>query len=176
MNENLLALETRKKIFELIEKRPGLHKREIARAMGMSLSTIDYHLHHMEKKGLVEARLDGKYKRYFIRKEGKKEDKRIFSMLRQEVPRRILLFLISHPKAIHKEICEHIGKAPSTISFHMKKLIKEGLVEEIAMGKEKAYVVKDEEKVIDLLITYRESFVDRAVDRFIDAWAGFGKR
>jgi len=175
MNEDLLALETRRKIYNLIEKKPGLHKREIARAVGMSLSTIDYHLHYMEKRGLVEARIDGKYKRYFVKKDGRKEDRKIFSMLRQEVPRRILIFLLSHPKAIHKEICHHIGKAPSTISFHMKKLVKEGLVEEISMGKEKAYVVKNEEKVIELLITYKESFVDKAVDRFIDAWTGFGK-
>jgi len=175
MNEDLLALETRRKIYNLIEKKPGLHKREIARAVGMSLSTIDYHLHYMEKRGLVEARIDGKYKRYFVKKDGRKEDRKIFSMLRQEVPRRILIFLLSHPKAIHKEICHHIGKAPSTISFHMKKLVKEGLVEELSMGKEKAYVVKNEEKVIELLITYKESFVDKAVDRFIDAWTGFGK-
>ncbi|MCD6572706.1 MAG: winged helix-turn-helix transcriptional regulator [Thermoplasmata archaeon] len=176
MNEDLLALETRRKIYTLIEEKPGLHKREIARTMGMSLSTIDYHLHYMEKKGLVEARTDGKYKRYFVKEKGGKEDRRIFSMLRQEVPRRILLFLLAHPRAIHKEICEHIGKAPSTISFHMKKLVKEGLVEEISMGKEKAYFVRNEARVIELLIKYKESFVDKAVDRFIDAWAGFGKR
>ena len=66
--------------------------------------------------------------------------------------------------------------ARANIAFGMNKMGKEVVIEEIAMGKEKAYVVKDEEKVIDLLITYRESFVDRAVDRFIDAWAGFGKR
>ena len=175
MNEDYLSLETRRKIYNLIKSRPGLHKREIARIIGMSLSTIDYHLHYMEKKELVESRSDGKYKRYFVKEKGKKENKRLFAMLRQEVPRRILIFLLSHPNAIHKEICEHIGKAPSTISFHMKKLIKEGIVEEIPHGKEKAYVVKNKDEVIDLLITYKESFVDKAVDRFLDAWLSFGK-
>ena len=96
-------------------------------------------------------------------------------MLRQEVPRRIVLFLLLHPRAIHKEICEHIGKAPSTISFHMKKLVKEGVVEEISLGKEKAYVVRNEDKVIKLLTMYKDTFLDKAVDKFIDAWASFGK-
>lgn len=49
MKEDYLALETRKKIYELISSSPGLHKREIARELNMSLSTVDYHLHYMEK-------------------------------------------------------------------------------------------------------------------------------
>ncbi|RLF50977.1 MAG: transcriptional regulator, partial [Thermoplasmata archaeon] len=62
MKEDYLALETRKKIYELIASSPGLHKREIARELKMSLSTIDYHLHYMEKKSIVVAKFDGKYK------------------------------------------------------------------------------------------------------------------
>ncbi len=177
MKEDHLAHETRKRIYSLIESSPGLHKREIARELGMSLSTIDYHLHYMEKRKMVVAKSDGKYKRYFPRKEMEmsKWDRKILSMLRQEVPRRILMFLLLHPKAIHKEICEYVGKAPSTVSFHMKKLIKEGIVEEISLGKEKAYVVLNEEKVASLLATYKETFVDRAVDKFVSTWADFGK-
>jgi len=175
MKEDYLALETRRKIYDLIDTTPGLHKREIARELHMSLSTIDYHLHYMEKKGLLETRSDGKYKRYFTKKDMRKEDKKIFSLLRQEVPRHIIIFLLTHPKAIHKEICAHIGKAPSTISFHMKKLIKEDVVEEISLGKEKSYVIKNEERIIKLLIMYRESFVDKVVDKFLDAWSSFGK-
>ncbi len=175
MREDYLALETRKKIYNLIASSPGLHKREIARELNMSLSTIDYHLHYMEKKDIVISRQDGKYKRYFISEKISAEDKRILSMLRQETPRKIVIFLLENPRAIHKEICKHLKKAPSTISFHIKKLIEAGVIEEIAMGKEKAYAVRNEEKVVDLLITYKSTFLDRAVDKFIDTWASFGK-
>ncbi len=177
MKEDNLALETRKKIYNLIESSPGLHKREIARELGMSLSTIDYHLHYMEKRKMVVAKSDGKYKRYFPKRELEMNiwDRKILSMLRQEVPRKILMFLLLHPRAIHKEVCEYVGKAPSTVSFHMKKLIREGLVEEISLGKEKAYVVLNEKKVASLLKEYKETFVDRAVDKFISAWSDFGK-
>lgn len=174
MKEDYLALETRRKIYELISKSPGLHKREIARELNMSLSTIDYHLHYMEKKSLVTAKFDGKYKRYFVA-EAKPEDKRILPLLRQETPRRIILFLLEKPRAIHKEICQHVKKAPSTVSFHLKKLIEAGIIEEISLGKEKAYVVKNPEKVIDLLVTYKSTFLDRAVDKFVDTWMSLSK-
>ena len=176
MKEDYLALETRRKIYNLIDGFPGLHKREIARKLGMSLSTIDYHLHYMEKKQLVVSRMDGKYKRYFVSKEMGKGDKKIFSMLRQEMPRKIVMFILLNPRAIHKEICKHIKKAPSTVSFHMKKLIEAGVVEEISLGKEKAYVVRNEDRVAKLLMMYKSTFLDKAVDKFIDAWASFGKK
>lgn len=174
MKEDYLALETRKKIYELIASSPGLHKREIARELKMSLSTIDYHLHYMEKKSIVVAKFDGKYKRYFIA-EAKPEDKRILPLLRQETPRKIIIFLLQNPRAIHKEICKSVKKAPSTISFHLKKLVEAGIIEEISLGKEKAYVVRNPDKVIDLLITYKSTFLDRAVDKFVDTWLSLSK-
>ncbi len=175
MKEDYLALETRKKIYDLISKSPGLHKREIARELNMSLSTIDYHLHYMEKKGIIIAKTDRKYKRYFIAEKTAAVDRRLMPLLRQETPRRIIIFLLRNPRAIHKEICEHLKKAPSTISFHLKKLVEADIVEEISLGKEKAYVVRYPEKIADLLITYRSTFLDKAVDKFVEAWIGFGK-
>lgn len=104
------------------------------------------------------------------------EDKRIMPLLRQETPRRIILFLLEHPESIHKDVCHHVKKAPSTISFHIKKLVEAGIIEEISRGKEKAYVVRSPEKVASLLSTYKSTFLDKAVDKFVDAWASFGKQ
>jgi len=175
MKEDHLALETRRKIYELIASSPGLHKREISRKLNISLSTVDYHLHYMEKRNIVVAREDRRYRRYFIAEKTMPEDSRIISLLRQETPRKILIFLLENPKAIHREICENIGKAPSTVSFHIRKLVEAGILEEISLGKEKGYNIKNKERIIDILIMYRSTFLDRAVDKFLDAWASFGK-
>ena len=175
MKEEYLALETRNKIYNLIANSPGLHKREIARELDMSLSTIDYHLHYLERRNILTSRQDGKYRRYFISEKISAEDEKIMSLLRQATPRKIVVFLLQNPRAIHKEICENVRKAPSTISFHIKKLIDAGVIEEISLGKEKAYVVRNKEKVIDLLITYKSTFLDKAVDKFVDTWSSFGK-
>ncbi|MBC7129338.1 MAG: winged helix-turn-helix transcriptional regulator [Thermoplasmatales archaeon] len=175
MKEDHLALETRKKIYELIASSPGLHKREISRKLNLSLSTVDYHLHYMERKNLVVAKEDRRYRRYFVTEKTSPQDSRIISLLRQETPRKILIFLLENPNAIHRDICESTGKAPSTVSFHIKKLVEADILEEISLGKEKGYNIKNKDRVIDVLITYRSTFLDRAVDKFLDAWTSFGR-
>ena len=127
---------------------------------------IDYH------------KSNNKHKRYFLADAGvdSVENKRIMPLLRQETPRTIILFLLNNPNSIHKEICNNVRKAPSTITFHLKKLIDASIIEEITRGKEKAYVVRNPDKIADLLSTYKASFLDKAVDKFVDAWAPFGKQ
>lgn len=168
--EDTLALETRRDIYDLIVRYPGLHEREIARRMDISLSTIDYHLHYMEKRGLIVVKKDGRYTRYFAAKKVGMQDKKIISLLRQKSPRQIVLYLLEHPGAIHKDICDAVGKSPSTISFHLKKLVKAGVVEGVSLGRKTAYKVVDEDAVISALIAYRDTFADEAVDGFIDTW------
>ena len=59
--EDTLALEARREIYNLILANPGLHEREIGRKLEMSLSTLDYHLHYLEKREIVTSKKDGRY-------------------------------------------------------------------------------------------------------------------
>ena len=120
--EDTLALEARHDIYNLVLANPGLHEREIARKLGMSLSTLDYHLHYLEKREMLSSKKDGRYTRYFVSRKMGVQDKQTISLLRQATPRNIVLFLLLHPRALHKEVCQEIKKSPSTISFHIKKL------------------------------------------------------
>ncbi len=176
MKEDTLALETRRDIYNLIVEYPGLHEREIARRLDISLSTLDYHLHYMEKRGLLVTRKDGRYTRYFAAKKVGIQDKKIISLLRQQTPRQIVLYLLEHPGAIHKDICRAVDKSPSTVSFHLKKLVKAGIAERVSLGRKTAYDVVDADAVVNTLITYRDTFVDSAVDSFIDTWTSLHPR
>ncbi len=176
MKEDTLALETRRDIYDLIVRYPGLHEREIARRLDISLSTLDYHLHYMEKRGLLVSKKDGRYTRYFAAKKVGMEDKKIISLLRQQTPRQIVLYLLEYPGAIHKDICSAVGKSPSTVSFHLKKLVTAGIVEATSLGRKTAYQVVDEERVVNALITYQDTFVDSAVDSFVDTWMSLHPR
>jgi len=170
IREDSLALEARRHIYNTIVKYPGLHERELARKLDMSLSTLDYHLHYLEKRDILVCRKDGRYTRYFATRKVGQEDKKIIAILRQKTPRYILLYLLTNPNAIHKEIAKNVGKSPSTISFHLKKMVGVGIVAAISLGRETAYHVADETTVINTLLTYTETFMDDAVDRFVDTW------
>jgi len=83
---------------------PGLHEREIARKMNISLSTLDYHLHYLEKREMIVSRKDGRYTRYFVSFKVGAQDKKIIAILRQKTPRSIVLFLLTNPDKLQKYI------------------------------------------------------------------------
>jgi len=174
VENDVLSLDVRRKIYNHIRKSPGLHLREIARELNIPLSTLDYHLYYLKQRALVKDRQDGRYTRYYVEGAGDVgvKEREVISVLRQAVTRSIIMFLILNPNSSHRNVSNHIQLAPSTTTFHLNKLIKLDIVDRIQMGRETSYLVKDSERLSDLLITYRKTFFDESVDRFIETWMG----
>ena len=87
-------------------------------------------------------------------------------MLRQRATYKIVMFLLAYPDSSIRIIADYMNKDPRTISFHLKKLMKIGLIESIPNGKERRFRLNNEETVNDLLITHEKSFLD-------EEWNGF---
>jgi len=170
VEKDLLDLETRRKIYRLILKSPGLHLRKLARELDIPLSTLDYHLYSLYKKGLITVRSGDRYTRYYVAGKIGIKSKEMMAVLRQRVPRKILIFLLIHPYSKHKDICNFIKLAPSTISFHLTKLINMDVIKRTITGREAMYNIKEPDHISRLIITYKKSFLDDAVDRFVDTW------
>ena len=168
MNE-VLDLEIRRKIYNLITKNPGLHAKKIAEILSIQGQLADYHLLYMERNGLITTIKEEGYRRYYIKgKLGIKERKRI-AILRQKTPLKIVLFLLKNPDSKHREILENFDVAKSTLSYHIKKLVKHEIISEHLYGKDKRYRVINEKEIVELLIRYKpysriESFEDTWVD------------
>ena len=56
MEDKSLELESRRKIYEAIEKVPGIHFRELNRRLGIPLGVIEYHLKYLEQHELIVAK------------------------------------------------------------------------------------------------------------------------
>ena len=93
-----------------------------------------------------------------------------YHLVRQEGVRRICTHLLLHPGATPKEVREAAGLSPPTLSFHLKKLRMAGLLEEEPAGRTKHLRLVDGERIANVLVTYRRSFVDDVVDRFAKTW------
>ncbi|AEA46190.1 winged helix-turn-helix transcriptional regulator [Archaeoglobus veneficus] len=166
-----IDLETRRRIYELIRTSPGIHFREIERRLKIAVGNLQYHLHYLEKKNLVRSEQDGEYIRYFPKDCRLDEaDRKILSFLRRRTSRRILIHLLSNPGANNKDISRSVNLSPSTVSWHLNKLVEVGIVERKKEGRESYFKVKDPERVVRLIITYKESFLDRLVEGFVEAW------
>ncbi len=179
VDEDVLAVKTRRDLFQYVRSNPGFHLREIARALNLSITLADYHLRFLEKNELVSWTMDGEYKRYYPRSQPgdaaarpalSDEQKRILAYLRQPVPFRVLAFLMEREAASHKEILEHVPVSPSTLSHHLKKMQYAGILAQVE--DRGGYRVSAPVSVARLMTTYDLATPDQ-VDTWIRVWGEF---
>ena len=162
-------IETRQRIYDLIVKTPGLHQAKIAEILAMRKSLAEYHLVYLEKNEAIIAIKDQGYKRYYSKEfEIEEQDKKTLALVRQEIPEKIIELLLRHSVLHHKELAEQLKLAPSTLSYHLNKLVNEELIEARRYGEEKGYALKNRKKLIMFLIRYE---IHTVLDRFKDIWA-----
>ncbi len=91
-------------------------------------------------------------------------------LLRQPSLRKIILFLLTKKRANNEKIAVAVGLSPSTISWHMVKLVQGNLVEKRRVGRKTFFYIKDADNISALLSSYKKSFLDEMVDSFVDIW------
>ena len=180
MDEDVLAVKTRRDLYQFVRRSPGYHLREIARSLNLSITLADYHLRFLEKNELVAASMDGEYKRYYPRSQpGDAEsrpalsdfEKRVLAYLRQPVPFQVLAFLMGRESAAHKEILDHVPVSPSTLSHHLKKMQGAGILAQAA-SRDRGYRISDPKSVARVMATYDLATADQ-IDTFLRVWGEF---
>lgn len=167
--EEILENENRRRIYATIERSPGVHLRELQRILNMPLTTLEYHLSYMVRKKILYSENDAYYKRYYVKPLGD-DDKKVLSALRQKRLRDIVLLVLSNGKAKYQYMSDQLRIPNSTLSFYLKYLVKKEILLKERVGYETIYVIKDEEKVVKVLTTYKISFLDKLVDKALAMW------
>lgn len=172
--DTVLDLEARRRIVRFVQESPGLHMRELALRLEMPVSTLEYHCYQLVKHGQLVTRESAGFKAFYPGEGMDRRDKDILYLVRHDAPRKICSHLLLNPGATPKELRGIIGVTGPTLSFHLNKLRAAGILREEPDGRTKRLFVEDPERVANLLVTYRRSFLDAAVDRFADAWLALG--
>jgi len=191
--KDVLKLETRKKIYDFIEKNPSLNIREISRQIDIPVTTLVYHIQHLRKFGIINETLDGKCTRICISEKLGTLDKQILSLLRNKNSCKILLYLIWGVTFSQIELSKELNLPPPTVSYYLKKMVKMGLLEEAPVMGDKIYAytnnidrpikrkpIKSEKfykrttqevanSTYKLIITHKSKLFDeKIIDSFID--------
>ncbi len=164
-----MQLEPRRQIYSLILAFPGLHFREVQRRLRIATGALEYNLRILLKSGLIQTFHSGRFLRFYPYGLGE-DEMAILSILRQERQRRILLFLSQVQNANHREIGGEISLSPSTISWYLKRLEGLGIIISKKNGRETCYSITEPERVRKMLVLYRPSFLDKQVDKYLEAW------
>ena len=62
----ILDLQSRRQVLDYLATHPGVHFRELLRSLPLGSGNLYYHLQVLEREGLIVARRDGMYRRFFL--------------------------------------------------------------------------------------------------------------
>ena len=159
--------DTKVLILKHIEQTPGIRYRELLRLTGFVNGVLTYHLAALEKTNLIKVDRQSRVTRYYPANISDNHSS-ILKFIRHEPIREILIFILEHDMCTFQEIVEHTGKAPSTISTHLKRL-KEARIISVRRGEYlQLYQVVRGELVAEVLSKYMPSFVDKVVDNYAE--------
>lgn len=126
---------------------------------------------YLEKRNLIKTSNDRDYVRYFARDRSLNETKRkILSLLRRSSCRYILIQFLNNLTLTTKNSLWLSVFSPSTISRNINKPVKAGIIERTKTGRISTFTIVDPSAVYELLIRYKENFLDTLVDGFIEMW------
>ena len=161
--------DTVDKVLSFIQDNPGCHLRRIKREIDISMGTVQYHLHNLEKMGRVTSTRRGLYKYYFPAGLFEENEKEILEVLTHETARKILMFIIEQKSPTQTDIVNSVRISARSISWHVGRLIALKMIREIKDGKYKRYQIQDDAKdILTLLKSYYPSVWDKWSMRVVE--------
>ena len=161
--------DTVDKVLSFIQDNPGCHLRRIKREIGISMGTVQYHLHKLEKMGRVTSTRRGLYKYYFPSGLFRENEKEILEVLTHETARKILMFIIEQKSPTQTDIVNSVRISARSISWHVGRLIALKMIREIKDGKYKRYQLQDDAKdILTLLRSYYPNVWDKWSMRVVE--------
>jgi predicted transcriptional regulator len=123
--EKLLAHFVRGRVYQIIQYEPGVHLSELQRKVGVARGVCAYHLHALEKAGLIKASRDGMYLRFTATKVP--VDTETYALTEDE---RVFLHAVEEsPGITERELVASLGRSAPAVSRTVKKLSQSGYLE-----------------------------------------------
>jgi predicted transcriptional regulator len=157
-------------ILSYITDNPGQHYNNMLRALKIAPGTLQYHLNRMERSHEIIVLRKRYYTRYFPVSMENPVDQKIMVLLRQNIPRKLLIILLEDTEKTGHELVELLNVTKSTLSYYMRHLEKLDVLYINIEGREKRYSLKNPERIAELIKKHKKSFGDEMVDRFVEVW------
>jgi predicted transcriptional regulator len=169
-DEDLLSLETRRRLYEIVRARPGAAGREIQRTAGTGWGETVYHLERMCGAGLLLRERDEHQDHYFLAAVPL-PDRRLLQIFRSSSARRLLVALLERPDRTVPELGERTGLSAGRISVHLRRLMGAGVVTSGRRERFRTFSVREPDPVLRLLVQYRAGFADGWVEGVLATWS-----
>jgi predicted transcriptional regulator len=170
MEEDLLALPTRRKVYDAVRRVPGIGAREVQRAAGTGWGETVYHLDRLTQGHLIHRERSGHQDHYFVAGIPL-ADRGLLRVVRSHSARRLLVALLESPASTVPDLEGRTGLSAGRISVHLGRLGELGMLRTGRKERLRTFEVTDRERVLRLLVSYRESLADEWVESLLETWA-----
>jgi predicted transcriptional regulator len=162
------------KVLHFIQINPGCHFRQIKNELSLPMGTVQYQLSQLEKSDKIISLKRGLFRFYFASGIFKDNEHAILQILSQETSREILMFIIERRNPTQTDIVNYTKLSPSSVNWHVKRLISSKTIKEVRVGRYKKYQLGDNydsKLIVRLFKNYYPSFWDtwsvRVVETFL---------
>jgi predicted transcriptional regulator len=163
LKDIVLENSRRKKIYNFIRKKPGIHLREIQRRLSIPLSSLEHHIEYMIRKNIIYKEREGRYTRYFAG-HLTKEKRKVISALRHKRLREIVSIVLEQKEVKSQDLIEYLNIPYSTLSYYLKYLVEHSILRRQKISYENIYSIQDQ-RVEKILIMYEPNLIDKLADK-----------
>lgn len=142
---------TRRRLVRLVRRDPGRNLSDLARELGVDRTTVRHHVDRLVEEGSVTCRRQGRSRRVYP--EGSDEDE-LADLLDHPVRRWIVRRLLRRRRLDQRRLRDECDVAPSTLTYHAKRLESAGLLERTSRGRR---------TVLALVDAWRRRLLDRGL-------------
>ena len=141
---NILASTIRNTLYNLIRSRPGISFVGLLQETGISRGALTYHLTLMRISGKIVPLADHGITGYF-ENSGKydRDELKVIKYLHQDMDNQILFTLARSPLLSRRDFEKVLGVSGPTISWHMKRLIEDGILNIQKDGRFSRYILSE---------------------------------
>ena len=138
--EDILDHFTRGKIYGYIVANPGDHYNSIKKALKLSDGSFAYHIHILEKEGIIKSSRDGTHRRFYI--PGMRVPENGGNLKKSQLL--IIDSIKENPGISQKDIASILGVSSPTVNYHLKELLGLGIIKGERAGMRMRYYVNSE--------------------------------
>ncbi len=141
-------------LLDHINHSPGIRYSELKRETGIADGRLEYHLKILEdlKQIKVSRYPTRKSTRYYISDKSKSSNElRIIEYTQRTGAREIVQLLLHKDQCYFKDIVQYTKRVPSTVSHHLSRLKKGGVIEKSKNGNHSTYRLKNKDKIVRLM-------------------------
>ncbi|KOX92370.1 winged helix-turn-helix transcriptional regulator [Haloarcula rubripromontorii] len=154
--------DTRARIYRHINANPGVHFRELTRALDLATGQVQYHLARLDC--VHSESVNGRT--HYYTSSFDPWERHAIAFLRRETARDVLVALMEYETARPGEVADHLDIARSTLEHHLSGLIEHDIVEKRRSEGRVTLALCRPDSTVELLAAVDPTASDRLSDRF----------